>query len=80
MHLLAQRVVVEIDGYVFHKTRAAFERDRERDAVLQVAGYRVVRITERRLTARAADVATTLGALLESRSQEGWQRGRMHRS
>lgn len=44
-----QRVVVELDGYSFHHTRNAFERDRVRDASLQLAGYRVVRITWRRM-------------------------------
>ena len=77
---LEQRLVAEIDGHAFHKTRGQFERDRVRDAALQVAAFRVVRVTDRRLTGRSADVAATLAALLESGSPEGWQRGRMHRS
>ncbi|MFL5852525.1 MAG: DUF559 domain-containing protein [Solirubrobacteraceae bacterium] len=32
-----QRLVVELDGRRYHHTRAAFERDRIRDAALQVA-------------------------------------------
>jgi len=40
-----QRVVVEADGRKFHDNPAAFERDRRRDRNLQVAGYRVLRIT-----------------------------------
>jgi very-short-patch-repair endonuclease len=40
-----QRLVVELDGYAFHHDRAAFERDRTRDATLQLAGYRVLRVT-----------------------------------
>jgi very-short-patch-repair endonuclease len=43
------RVIVEIDGFAFHADRAAFERDRRRDAELQAHGYRVVRITWRQL-------------------------------
>jgi len=43
------RLVAELDGYAFHGTRAAFERDRERDARLQLAGYRVLRFTHRKL-------------------------------
>ena len=44
-----QRLVVEVDGYAYHATRAAFERDRRRDAALQAAGYRVIRVTWRRI-------------------------------
>ena len=43
------RVVVEADSFAFHRTRAAFERDRERDAILAAAGYVVHRFTERQL-------------------------------
>ena len=44
-----QRLVVEVDGYAFHGMRAAFERDRLRDAELSAAGYRVLRVTWRQL-------------------------------
>lgn len=44
-----QRLVVEIDGFRFHSSRAAFEHDRRRDAELQSAGLRVLRITWRQL-------------------------------
>jgi predicted transcriptional regulator of viral defense system len=40
-----QRLIVELDGHQTHGTRAAFERDRERDRILQVHGWRIVRIT-----------------------------------
>ena len=40
-----QRLVVEIDGYTYHSTRSAFERDRAKDATLAAAGYLVIRIT-----------------------------------
>jgi very-short-patch-repair endonuclease len=45
----AARLIVELDGFAYHHHRAAFERDRARDAALQAAGYRVVRLTHRRL-------------------------------
>ena len=44
-----QRLVVELDGRAFHHTQQAFERDRERDRVLQSAGWRPIRITSRQL-------------------------------
>lgn len=33
------RVVFEIDGYRFHKSRSAFDRDRQKDLALKEAGY-----------------------------------------
>jgi very-short-patch-repair endonuclease len=56
----AQRLVVEVDGYRFHRTRRAFERDRERDAILARAGYRTLRFTYRQVTAAPAEVAQTI--------------------
>ncbi len=45
----AHRLIVELDSAEFHGTRTAFETDRMRDATLQSLGYRVVRLTWRRL-------------------------------
>ena len=56
----ASRLVVETDGYRYHRTRRAFERDRERDAILARAGYRTLRFTHRQLTREPAMVAATL--------------------
>jgi very-short-patch-repair endonuclease len=39
------RLVVEVDGHATHGTRRAFEADRDRDARLTIASYRVVRFT-----------------------------------
>ena len=61
-----QRVVVEVDGYAFHAGRAAFERDRRRDAELQAAGYRVIRVTWRQLADRPETVVAQLAAVLAS--------------
>jgi hypothetical protein len=58
------RVVVELDGYRYHGTRRAFERDRLRDSALQIAGYRVLRVTYRRLEREPAQVVSDLRALL----------------
>jgi very-short-patch-repair endonuclease len=60
-----QRIVVELDGYAFHRTRAAFERDRARDIALQLAGYRVLRLTSRRLHREPDGIIAALRSLLE---------------
>jgi len=57
-------LVVELDGYASHGTRSAFERDRARDRALQVAGWRVVRVTWRQLHERPDAVASELRMLL----------------
>jgi hypothetical protein len=60
----AQQVVLELDGYRYHRSRKAFERDRERHNVLQLTGYRVYRVTYRRLQNHAAEVIADLLDLL----------------
>jgi len=59
-----QHLAAELDSWQFHRHRAAFERDRIRDSALQVAGYRTIRITHRRLHNEATALASELRALL----------------
>jgi hypothetical protein len=83
-------LVVELDGFAFHHTRLAFETDRRRDAALQAAGLRVVRVTDRRLTGDAAGLAAQLerltgdaaglAAQLERLTRDGDQAGAGSRS
>jgi very-short-patch-repair endonuclease len=56
----AAKLVVEVDGFAYHSTREAFERDRRRDARLQSAGFRVVRFTYRQIVEEPAFVAECL--------------------
>ena len=60
----AQRLVVEVDGFAYHGGRAAFERHRLRDAELQAAGYRVVRVTWRQLVERPEALIARLAQAL----------------
>ena len=46
----ARQLVIELDSYGFHSSRAAFERDRRRDQELQAQGWRVIRFTWRQIT------------------------------
>jgi very-short-patch-repair endonuclease len=61
-----ERLVVEVDGYRYHRTRAKFERDRRKDAQLLAVGYRVLRVTWRQLTREHETVIATLAATLVS--------------
>jgi hypothetical protein len=61
-----ERLIVELDGHNYHRTRLAFERDRQRDATLQIAGYRVVRFTYRRLVNEPGAVIETIRSLLDA--------------
>jgi very-short-patch-repair endonuclease len=59
-----RRLVAELDGRAFHSSPRAFEADRRRDAELQAAGYRVVRLTWRQVTREPRWVAARLARLL----------------
>ena len=59
-----QHVIVEIDGYRFHSTRSAFERDHHRDATLTAHGYTTLRFTWRQLKYDALAVIATVARAL----------------
>jgi predicted transcriptional regulator of viral defense system len=59
-----RRLVVETDSRTFHDTYRAFENDPRRDRLLMLAGWRVVRFTDRDVTERPATVAAELRPLL----------------
>jgi hypothetical protein len=42
-----QKIAIEYDGWDSHRSRSAFDRDRRRDRLLQLAGWTVLRITSR---------------------------------
>lgn len=59
-----ERLVVELDGFRFHRSRRAFERDRRKSAELQTAGYRVLQITWRQLRERPEAVVAQISTAL----------------
>ena len=61
-------VIVELDSWQFHKDRAAFERDRDKDADATADGLATVRITHERLTEQEA---IRLKAILVARRRRG---------
>jgi hypothetical protein len=42
-----EMVAIEYDGWDWHSSRTAFDRDRRRDRLLQLAGWTVLRVTSR---------------------------------
>jgi very-short-patch-repair endonuclease len=58
------RLIAETDGRTWHATAEAFARDRQRDNLAQLAGYRVLRFTWEDLVERPKLVVRQLGAVL----------------
>lgn len=65
------QLVVEVDGYGFHGSRPAFEKDRRRDQAFAAAGIRVLRATELQIDREpiglAVRIAQALGHALATR-------------
>jgi very-short-patch-repair endonuclease len=59
-------LIAETDGFRHHRSRAAFESDRARDAHLQSLGFRVLRFTYRQIRESPERVAESLRSLLRS--------------
>jgi very-short-patch-repair endonuclease len=60
----AERLAVEVDGFPYHASPRAFERDRRRDADLAAVGLRVVRIASGQLTREPERLLIQLGRAL----------------
>jgi hypothetical protein len=59
-----RRVAVEIDSALYHETERARINDPARDRALMLAGWRVIRFSDRDLIDRPAQVAAQMRALL----------------
>ncbi len=57
------KLVIELDSWEYHRTRAAFEGDRRRDRRLVAAGWRVIRVTWEDLRAPGRLAAELAGFL-----------------
>lgn len=62
-----QRLIVETDGYRYHRGRAAFEDDRARDLELRTLDFEVIRLSYRQVVNDSSQVAAVLQAALERR-------------
>ena len=56
-HWPRARLVVEVDGWEFHRERPAFERDRSRGLTHRIAGWEVVRVSARQVAREPDAVA-----------------------
>ena len=59
-----ERLVVEVDGWAYHRTRHAFENDRSRDVTLKRAGLTVLRFADRQIEDDGDSVAATVHEML----------------
>jgi very-short-patch-repair endonuclease len=59
-----QRVVIECDGARYHDNRLARRDDAEKQAILEAAGYRVIRVTWDQVTRRPAETVARIRAAL----------------
>jgi len=66
-----ERLVVEVDGYPFHRGPAAFNRDREKDLVLGGAGIEVLRFTGDHVSDRSPMVLARIAGELARRADGG---------
>ncbi|MGB7588275.1 MAG: type IV toxin-antitoxin system AbiEi family antitoxin domain-containing protein [Solirubrobacterales bacterium] len=55
-----RRLIVETDGYRYHRGRAAFEDDRNRDLKLRALGYSVIRLTYRQVVEQPQRITDAL--------------------
>jgi len=58
------RLIVEIDSWKYHRTRARFDADRRRDATHLAVGYRTLRFTDRQRGDEPNAVAQTTRSAL----------------
>jgi very-short-patch-repair endonuclease len=59
-----QALIVEVDGFRFHSSLAAFERDRVRDSELVAGGFRVIRVTWRQIVDQTEAVIARIAVAL----------------
>jgi very-short-patch-repair endonuclease len=62
------RLVVETDGYRYHRGETAFQDDHGRDFELRTRGYEVLRLSERQVEMEPARIAAWLRARLQDQA------------
>jgi len=64
-----ERLIVETDGFAFHRSRREFEADRRRDTELAAQGFQVMRVTWRQITGEPEATLTRVAQALARRSE-----------
>jgi very-short-patch-repair endonuclease len=64
------KLVVETDGYRYHRGRTAFEDDRARDLELRTLGYEVLRLAYRQVADEPQRIAAVLRATLTTSARQ----------
>jgi very-short-patch-repair endonuclease len=64
------KLAVEIDGFQWHSTKAAFERDRRKQLTLQAHGIEVTRITWELITERQLEMVAHISRRIAERVTE----------
>jgi very-short-patch-repair endonuclease len=59
-----RRIVIEVDGYAFHGGRSRANTDRDRDQLLAIAGWTVIRFTADQIRDDPDEVVRRLRLLL----------------
>ena len=61
----AEKLIIELDSWKHHSSRASFERDRAKDADALEHGYRTLRVTQDRLTRDGTQEAARIRRILD---------------
>jgi very-short-patch-repair endonuclease/predicted transcriptional regulator of viral defense system len=64
-----QRAVVEVDGFRFHRSRGAFRRDRKRDQLLELEGWKRARFADAQIDAEPDHVEEVIRRVLRMSAQ-----------
>ena len=62
------RIAIEVDGRAHHTDRQSFERDRERQNLLTLHGWLVLRFTWEQITQRPAEVIGVIRSAVHQRA------------
>lgn len=65
------RLIIELDGFAYHRSKSAFRADRERQNLLVLHGYRVLRYTNKHVQSHLPEILDALLPLLQGSRHDG---------